>query len=159
MFGLPWGKIIAVFLSCAIKPGLAGVPTAVACKFTFLQTLAIGGSGGITGTFIFSYLIGGIFKMITRFQDKHFPNRNKNKKIFTKTNRIIVKAKKNFGIVGVSIISPPFLSIPLGVFLALRFFGHRGKVILCMCISVVAWTVVLYFFYHSFYASFVKLTH
>ncbi|MFL5753947.1 MAG: hypothetical protein ACJ76F_11110 [Bacteroidia bacterium] len=155
---MEWGKIIAVFISCAIKPGLAGIPTAVfAFKFTFLQTLIISSSGGITGTLIFSYLIDGIFKMITRFQDKHFPNRNRNKKIFTKTNRIIVKAKRSFGIVGISIISPPFLSIPFGVFLALRFFGHRGKIILCMCISVVVWTILLYFFYHSFYASFVSM--
>src|ERR1700741_5148196 len=109
MFGLEWGKIIAVFLSCAIKPGLAGIPTAVfAFKLTFLETLFIGASGGITGTIVFSFLIDWIFKGITRFQDKHFPNRNKNKKTFTKTKRIIVRAKRSFGIVGVAIISPPF---------------------------------------------------
>src|ERR1700741_678967 len=117
MTDLDWGKIITVFVSCALKPGIAGIPAAVfAFRFSFLEALLICSSGGIFGTIVFSYLIGGILKWVNIFLDKHFPNRNKNKKIFNRKNRFIIRSKKTFGIIGIAIISPVLLSIPLGVF-------------------------------------------
>ncbi|HEY1040427.1 MAG TPA: hypothetical protein VGF30_13520 [Bacteroidia bacterium] len=151
---LDWGKVITVFISCALKPGLAGIPAAVfAFRFSFLEALLICSSGGITGTIVFSYLIGGIMKGVNILMDKYFPGRNKNKKVFTKTNRFIIRAKR-VGIIGIAAISPLLLSIPLGVFLALRFFDDRKKTIIWMSVSVVFWTVVLYLVFHFFSSTF-----
>jgi hypothetical protein len=80
-------------------------------------------------------------KLITKI----FPHRNTRKKKFTKVNRFIITMKKKFGVVGVSIIAPLFLSIPLGVFICLKFFGDRPKIIFWMSFFVVFWTIVLYF--------------
>ena len=158
MIDLNWGEIIAVFISCAIKPGLAGIPTAVfVFKFNFLEALLVCSAGGITGSFVFTYLIDSIIKVWNRFLDKNFPNRNKNKKKFSRKNRFIIKAKKNFGIVGISIISPVLLSIPLGSFLAIRFFHDRRKTVFWMSLSVVFWTVVLFFIYTAFSSTFKKM--
>lgn len=151
MEGIDWGKVLSAFLLCSVKPGLGGLPAAVfAFKFTFLQTLIICGSGGITGTLFFSFAIDGIIKGLSNILDKHFPNRNLGKRKFTRKNKIIIKAKKNFGIPGIAIISPILLSIPLGVFLAIRFFGNRNKVILYMSVSVIFWTILLYIIYTAF---------
>lgn len=152
---MDWGKILAVFVACSIKPGLGGIPTAVfAFKLSFIETLIGGVSGGICGTLVFTYMMDAIQKSWLNFQDKYFPNRNKNKAKFTKKNRFVIRVKKNFGVPGIALVSPLILSIPLGVFLALRFFGDKKKVIAWFSFSVILWTIVLYFLYTTFYSTF-----
>ncbi|HWY38986.1 MAG TPA: hypothetical protein VNY73_10535 [Bacteroidia bacterium] len=56
-----------------------------------------------------------------------------------------------------AIIAPLIMSIPLGSFLAIRFFGHRNKTILYMSISSVLLTIILYFTYNGFYDKLVDL--
>jgi hypothetical protein len=150
MTDLGLGEIITVFILSAVKLGLAGVPTALACHFSFLETLVVCSSGGIFGVVFFSFLIGAILKGINNFLDNYFPNRNLNKKKFTRKNRFIIKAKRSFGIIGIAAISPVILSIPLGMFLALRFFDDKRKIIFWMSVSVVFWTVSLYALIHFF---------
>lgn len=146
MDNLEWGKILTVFFASAVKLGIAGIPSAVfAFGYNFLETFIICSSGGIFGTVIYTYLIDVILKGISKLLDKIWPNRNTNKKRFTKTNRFIIKTKKNFGIIGVSAISPLFLSIPLGVFLCLKFFGHKKQIIMWMSVFVMFWTILLFF--------------
>lgn len=145
-----WGKIISAFIACAIKPGLVGLPTSVfAFHFTFLQTLLISGSAGICGTVFFTLLSEQVVKFYERIANKLFPNRTKRR--FTKMNRFIIKAKKYFGITGIAIITPLVLSLPLGCFLAIRFFGDRKKTITYISIATVGWTVILYLVYNGFY--------
>ena len=146
MENLNWGEILTVFFASAVKLGIAGIPSAVfAFGFNFLQTFVVCSAGGIFGTLVYTYLIDAILLGISKLMDKIYPNRNKNKKRFTKTNRFIIKVKKNFGIIGVSAISPLFLSIPLGVFLCLKFFGHKKQLIMWMSVFVMFWTIVLFF--------------
>ncbi len=141
-FNITWSEFFAVFLASALKPGIAGIPTAVLVfGFNFFETLIVCSLGGITGSFFFSFLIDAVIKSF----NKLIKNRKSNKKKFTKVNRFIIIMKKRFGILGVSIIAPLFLSIPLGVFICLKFFGDRPKIIFWMSIFVVFWTIVLYF--------------
>jgi len=173
MTNLDWGHIITVFISSAVKLGIVGVPAAVfAFKFSFLETLIVCSSGGVFGVFVFTYLIDGILKginivfnkylrgrvtrRITIFLDKRFPGRNKKKKVFSGKSRFIIRAKKNFGLIGIAVISPVLLSIPLGVFLAVRFFRDKKKIIFWMSASVVFWTTVLYTVFHFFHSTFEK---
>lgn len=173
MIDLEWGKIITVFVSSAVKLGLVGVPAAVfAFKFSFIETLIVCSSGGIFGVFVFTYLIdiiwkgldllfnrylmGRITRRVRHLWDKLFPNRDKTKKIFSRKNRFIIHAKKNFGLIGIAVVSPVLLSIPLGVFLAVRFFPDKKKIIFWMSASVVFWTVVLYLLFHFFHSTFEK---
>src|ERR1700756_4039647 len=143
-----WGKIISVFVASALKLGLVGVPMATAFKFSFLKTLLVCGSGGICGSFVFCYLSEEVLVFWNWLMNKFYPNRKK-KKRFTRTNRILVRIKKYFGIIGIAFISPAFLSIPLGSFVAIEFFRERHKTVLYMSISAVLWTVILYFFYNG----------
>lgn len=151
-----WGQILSVFIACALKPGVVGLPMATAMNFSFLWTLLVSGAAGICGSFVFGYLSEEIVGLWDKAMKKFFPNRKK-PKTFTKTNRIIVKTKKYFGITGIAILSPLFLSIPLGSFVAIRLFKDRHKTVLYMCISSVAWTVILYFFYNGAFDGIVKL--
>src|SRR6185369_16063040 len=138
MGGADWGSILSVFIACALKPGVIGLPLAAALKFSFLETLLVGSAGGVTGSIVFGFLSEEIVILWGRLMDKIRPNRKK-PRVFTRTNRIIVKVKKYFGIFGIAVISPLFLSIPLGSFVAIRLFGDRHKTILYMSFCAVAW--------------------
>lgn len=151
-----WGQIISVFIASALKLGIVGVPMATAFKFSFLKTLLICGSGGICGSFVFGYLSQEVLILWNWFLNKFYPNRKK-KKRFTKTNRLLVRIKKYFGIIGIAFISPLFLSIPLGSFVAIEFFRDRHKTVLYMSISAVLWTIILYFFYNGALDGIMKL--
>ena len=149
---------LAVFISCALKPGLAGIPSAVFIfKFSFVETLLIAGGGGLSGVFFFTFLIGEIIRIFSKLKSKFTStDQIKKSKTFTKKNRIIIHAKKKFGIAGIALVSPVFLSIPLGIFLSLRFFQDKTRTLKWMSASVVFWTVVLFFLYNSFTTFFEK---
>lgn len=150
MSGADWGEILSAFIACAIKPGLVGLPASVfAFNFPFLETLLVSGSAGICGSIVFGFLSKEVIVGWEWVLKKIFPNRQK--RTFTKMNRFIIRAKKYFGITGIAIISPLILSIPLGTFLAIRFFKDRHKTVLYMSISSVVWTVALYFLYNGLY--------
>ncbi len=143
-----WSKIISAFIACAIKPGLVGLPATVIFKFSFLKTLLVSGTAGICGSVVFSVLSKEIVKLYELFMNRYFPKRKKKK--FTRMNRFVLKTKKYFGITGIAVIAPLFLSLPLGCFLAIRFFGNRNKTILYMSVSSILWTIILYFIYNGF---------
>ncbi len=143
-----WSKIITVFIASTIKLGIVGVPMAAAFKFSFLKTLLVCGSGGIFGSVVFGYLSAEVLILWTSLMKKFYPNKKK-KKRFTKTNRFLVRIKKYFGITGIAIISPLFLSIPVGSFVAVEFFREKHKTVLYMSASAVLWTIILYFFYNG----------
>lgn len=137
-------KIISVFLLSAVKFGIGGVPAAVFANFPFFKAMLITISGGITGVVIFAYLSDWITH---KLKDK---GTKKNKKKFTLTNKIIVYAKKYFGLIGIAIITPLILSIPLGVFIAVRFYHDKNKVIRYMFVSITLWAIVIYYALHTF---------
>lgn len=139
-------KIISIFLLSSVKFGLAGVPAAVAAGYPFFEAVTITVTGGITGAFVFTYLSELILKGINNLKRKLF-GEPKPKKTFTRMNRLIVTVKKKFGLIGLSIITPSILSLPLGCFLAVRYYRNKQQILLYMSVSVVAWALVLYVFY------------
>ncbi|MBC7865670.1 MAG: hypothetical protein IAF38_22030 [Bacteroidia bacterium] len=139
------GNYVSAFLASMVYVGRGGVPIALGCKFNLLQTLASVAGGGVFSSFIFSFLFDGVIHWVSKILDKKFPNRKLNKKKFTRWNRFIIKVKKNFGVVGVACVSTLILSIPLGTFLALRFFGGRKTVFMWFSIFTVFWTIALFY--------------
>lgn len=137
-------KIISVFLLSSVKFGIGGVPAAVFANFPFFKAMLITISGGITGVVVFAYLSDWINHRLKNIGSK------KPKKQFTLTNKIIVYVKKYFGLIGISIITPLVLSIPLGVFIAVKFYHDKNKVIRYMFVSITVWAVVLYYSLHTF---------
>lgn len=140
--------LIGVFLLSAVKFGIGGVPAAVFAEYSFFKSLVVTISGGVFGTFFFAFFSEWVNKKLATFSSKN--KKPKPKKKFTHMNKIIVYVKKYFGLIGISIITPLILSIPLGVFLAIRYYKDKQKVISYMIISIIAWSIILYFVYHSF---------
>jgi len=137
-------KIVSVFLLSSVKFGAGGVPAAVFANFPFFKAMLITISGGMTGVVVFTYLSDWIDHKLKARGSK------KVRKKFTLTNKIIVYSRKYFGLVGISAITPLILSIPLGVFIAVRLYHDKNKVIRYMFVSITAWAVILYYVLHTF---------
>ena len=142
---MPWSQFFQVFFTTGLLPKV-GVGIAIGYHFSFLETLLASGSSCILTSFLFTFLFDGAINWAEKFLDRKFPNRKRNKKIFTRKNRLIIKSKKNFGVIGISFISPLFLSIPLGSFLCIRFFGQKVKTFIWLSVFSIFWVVIFYFF-------------
>ena len=143
-------EILGVFLLCAVKFSFMGVPAAVAAKWHFFKVLTVTISGGMAGTVFFVYLSEEIM-ILYRFLEKKFRHPGRPVKIkprFTRRNKMIVRIKNKFGLWGIAFLSPSLFSIPLGAFIAVRFFKNPYKIISSFFVSIVFWAVTLYFLFN-----------
>ena len=63
--------------------------------------------------------------------------------MFTRTNRLIVRIKRGYGVKGLALLSPPILSIPITSILAAKYFRHDRRTLPLLLSSVVVWSFVL----------------
>ena len=135
----PWYEIVSVFLTSAVK-FFAGPILAKSFGFSYIQSILLSSIGGISGVLLF-FKLGS--KLVLFFPN-YFKSNTKKKKIFTKKNKFYVLLIRDYGMFGIALLSPILISIPIGSFLAARFFDANSvmvRVILCM--SVVFWSVTL----------------
>jgi hypothetical protein len=142
LFGL--SKFIIAFLLSTIYIAKGGLIIAITNKFTFTQTLICVGAGGVFGSALFTFFFENLIKKINNY----LANKKNKRKIlkikFTKFNRLLISTKRKFGIAGIAFLSPVILSIPLGTFLALKFFGGRIKVFFWFSFFSIFWTILIY---------------
>ena len=104
--------------------------------FNFIQTLLFTVVGGVLSVLAFSYLSDKIYKLIKTKEQNKVKKRSMKKALAIKTAR-------KYGLVGIAFLTPIFLSIPIGTYLALHFFPEKKKTIPILITSVVAWSLVL----------------
>ena len=140
-----WHEIISVFLMSGIK-FFAAPFLAKTLGFSYLKTIFVSTSGGIVGVFVF-FNLGS---RIVNFFSKFFKAKNTKRKIFTRKNKFYVKLIRNYGMFGIAIFSPILISIPIGSFLAARFFENQKIIALAMmCAAVLIWSVIISTFIFS----------
>ena len=74
----------------------------------------------------------------------------KPKKIFSKRSRFIIKVRTNYGFWGIIIATPVVLTIPVGAFLANKYYAKRPQTVPYMILSIVSWAGVLSGIVHIF---------
>ena len=132
-----WYEIISVFLMSGIK-FFAAPLLAKTFGFTYLETILVTTLGGVLGVFLF-FNLGS---RIVNFFPNYFKPLNTKRKIFTKKNKFYVKLIRNYGLFGIAIFSPILISIPVGSFLAARFFeDQKTKALAILCAAVLIWSV------------------
>lgn len=150
-------KIIPVFLAALVGFGKISVPSAIGLfGFNHLMVLGITWAGGLTGVVLFTFISDVFLKWIDRIKSKYSKNPKK-KKTFTKGNRRIIKIRNKFGIWGIAFFTPIGLSIPVGTFIAERFYKDKKKVILVIGSGILFWYTLIYFLLFFFKESFSKL--
>ena len=104
--------------------------------FNFIQTLFFTVVGGVLSVLVFSFLSDKIYKLIKKRRQNKVKKRSMKKALAIKTAR-------KYGLFGIAFLTPIFLSIPIGTYLALHFFPEKKKTIPILITSVVAWSLVL----------------
>ena len=120
-------KFISAALACTISLSKIGIPTVIAIyQSNYLMAILSSCAGSVFGTIVFTYLSAGLLKWWDKLKDKWFTSKHP-KKIFTKSNRRVIRIKHRFGLTGIAILTPIFLSIPIGSFLATLIAVYLGK--------------------------------
>jgi len=123
----------------------------------FLQTWLSTTAGGIVGVVVFFFLSKWLLQLYSRYffyyfhlvrvkiysklhvtVPKFIPARR-----FTKRNRMIIKVVNKFGMAGIVILTPVLLSIPLGTFIATRYYSANRFLLVYLCSSVLFWSLLM----------------
>jgi len=151
-------KIIQVFLLASVKYVIT-FPFALLIGLNFLQTLIAVTLGGIAGFFFFYYVSGHAIKRLHHiriFLRKHLPlsvrlkfrqlmtwrKKMTGERVFSKRNRFIAWFRAKFGLLGIVVLSPVILSIPIGAFLLNKYYSKHKMAKPYMVLSIVSWTAV-----------------
>lgn len=137
-----WWEIVTVFLLSTVKFVLGGVPLALTFGFSFFEAVVVTSLGGFTGVLIFVGVSDFLLKKYKHLKHKQHPVQSKsNKKVFTRRNRLIITVKQRFGLWGIAGLTPLLFSIPIGCFIATRYFKDKQKIIIYMFASVLLWSI------------------
>lgn len=138
-------EILGLFLLSSVKFLFAPSST-IALGYDLPKTIIITFCGGSFGITIF-YFLGA---SISNWWAKHKKTPIKKKKIFSSTNRKIVFIKNKYGLIGLCLITPGIISIPVGSILAAKYFRHDKKTFPYLILSLFIWcislSVVSYYF-------------
>lgn len=114
---------------------------------SYLETVLLTGAGGCIGILIF--FLGGR-SVLEWFRIRYVRKRvramergEKPKRVFTRTNRLVVRLKHAYGVKGLAFILTPILSVPLTSILAAKYFRHDKRTLPLLLSSVVLWSFIL----------------
>lgn len=139
------GKALSILLLSSTKY-LVGILLAVTSmeESTFFSNYLFNIVGGLLGIVFFVYFGAFVNKMIKRVLPVERLRR------FSWKNRMIVKVRKSFGVPGIAFITPVFLSIPLGVFVALSITNNKRQILIWTLAACVFWSTVFFIANHFF---------
>lgn len=106
--------------------------------YSFIQAVIISTIGGIAGVFFFFKLGKSVFSW---YNNRFHPTRKPKK--FSYMNRVLVKVRARYGLIGLSVITPCIISIPIGSVIASRYYGYDHRTIWYLCLSVFIWSIIL----------------
>jgi hypothetical protein len=97
--------------------------------------------GGCAGSFVFVHSSDWLLKRAAKMRKKN--NTTGRKKAFTVKNKMIVRVKIKYGLLGIAAITPLFLSYPVGCIIAVRYFKNKKRVISFLWASTATWSIIL----------------
>ena len=160
-------KIAHVILLASVKYFFT-LPYAMIIGLDYKQAIIAVLLGGIGGFLFFYYLskrINPLWNIIWPkicnqmpkiFKDRYQKFCNKRwetkrpLKLFSRKTRFIARFKKSYGFWGIIVTTPILLTIPVGAFLANKYYSRRPHIVLYMIISIIGWGGVLSGFIHLF---------
>lgn len=140
-------KALLIILSSTWKFA-ATFPVAVyVFQMSFYETILYTNIGGFIGILISTLVSKGLIKLFNAYGSDLFKSKKKIRKKFTKQNRRLVILKNKYGLAGIVILTPILLSIPIGVFLNTKYYGHRKISYLYLLLSQITWSLAYTLFY------------
>ena len=128
-----------VFITSMFKFALAPL-TGIARDMSILETALLTILGMMTTVLIIASIKDDFRKkLVWKFK--------RNKALFTRKNRRIVKIWNRYGLAGVAFLTPVLFSPIVGVFLAISFGGSKRRMVKYMFVSAAFWGFTLSILY------------
>jgi len=143
-------QIILTILSSSVKFAMTFPLVIIQFEFSFLETILWTNIGGIMGIYFFAFLSDKMIAWWNRTFRKKIIERTshtKEKMVFTKKNRRIIRIKQRYGLLGIALSTPFLLSIPIGTFLVIRYYRSSQVKFACLIGSNIIWSVIYTLFY------------
>jgi len=142
-------QILFLILFSSVKFLLVPPIAILQYKYPVWDSILFTSLGGTIGVLVFYFLSKELMlawqfmKLLFYRKHKriHLHKHHKRPK-FTNFSRRMVRLKNRWGLYGLIIITPCLLSIPVGTFIAARFFPGK-QTILLLCLSVILWSLIL----------------
>ncbi|MBI4929127.1 MAG: hypothetical protein HY841_00070 [Bacteroidetes bacterium] len=138
-------KVLEVALIASLKFLIAPFE-AERYGFDFKEAFGITTAGGIFGIIVFTFIGDGIafiWKKIKNFFRKSVKKDERLLKRFKWSTRFIIKTKMRFGLMGVALITPSIISIPIGTFVIHRIYRGKLKNMIILFASLLIWSAAL----------------
>jgi hypothetical protein len=135
-----WERIInciAVYLGSMFK-FIIGPLTGAARDLSFIETVIFTSLGMMTTVFLISL-------MSDEFRHKLIWRLKRDKRLFTRRNRQIVRLWNRFGLEGIAFLTPVLLMPIGGALIAMSFGGSRIRMYKYMFVSSVFWSLITCF--------------
>jgi len=131
-------KYLSVYLISMVK-FFGGPVTGVSLGLSYLETVLLTIAGMMTSVVIFSVVGRAFAGWVSQRR------RARNKPVFNKKNRRVVRIWRRFGVSGVAFLTPILLTPIFGTVVAALFGAPRKRIILHMLWSSFFWSAVLNF--------------
>ena len=132
-------QIVMIMLMSSIKFLLAIPIAAYQYDFSFWETFLFSSIGGVLGIIVFAKFSRWIIEQYNTWMSNH--QKENSKKGLKKV--VAIKIMRKYGLFGIAFLTPIFFSIPIGTFIALRFFPNKKKTLPVLAASVFGWSFVL----------------
>ena len=137
--------ILAVLGTSVVKFVLAAA-VSYGFNHTFWETVLLLSIGGALGTTAFYRAGVGVLKWLharaIRNRDRRIAKGLAPKRVFTRSNRFIVRVKRSYGLFGLAIM-PPLLSVPITALIAAKYFHHDRRTLPVLLTAIAGWSLVL----------------
>lgn len=152
--GIKLFKLLQVLFISAVKFLFAPF-ISIGYGFNYFQTVLITAVGGILGILFFYFLSRWIIRQYNLYSPLVFSyftgdkiekskrtllNDNLLKKKFTRKNKLIINIRNKYGYLGIILLTPVLLSIPIGAFLAQKYYSKKNNTLIYLSISIVLWS-------------------
>jgi hypothetical protein len=152
--GIKLFKLLQVLFISAVKFLFAPF-ISIGYGFNYFQTVLITAVGGILGILFFYFLSRWIIRQYYLYSplvysyftgekiEKSIGTLQKDnllKKKFTRKNKLIINIRNKYGYIGIILLTPVLLSIPIGAFLAQKYYSKKNNTLIYLSISIVLWS-------------------
>jgi len=116
-------------------------------NMSFFQTVLYTNMGGLLGIIVSGFLSKSLVVLYERFWPEKLKFKKKPKRKFTKRNRRLVTFKRKYGLPGIVVLTHVLLSIPVGTFLIVKYYGQNKLNYLYLLFCQIGWSVLYTLFY------------
>ena len=137
-------KILEVALIASLKFALSPFE-AERYGFNFRESFLITTGGGLAGIVAFTFIGKALsfgWKKLKGFFRKRTAEQTAPKPKFTRSNKLIVRIKMRYGLIGLALTAPSLISIPIGTVVINHFYRKKWKNILALSLSLLFWSLI-----------------